>query len=380
MNPLLQGLLQLLGSTLVLAALIDVYLAVLYPRSGKGWLGVRVAKLIWNGFRLLSQRMFWQRSHLLSFGGPTLLVSIVLIWILLLVTGFALILWPGLGPAIRSDDGTTTPDLITALYYSGSVFTTVGAGDIVPKTAFYRMVSLVESAIGFTIFTLTLTYLLAVYSALTQRNIVALSLHHRTASSASSIELLARMGAGEDFNGARDEIATIARDLLNLLESHHAYPVVHYFRFQENYYALPRIAFLTMDTASLIRSVLDAHQYRSLVRSSALAELGNGGQHLLVELSQSFLPDKKPDCKGQPDFVLRDWYYRAIVRLQAEGIATHPDPEAGLLTYMELRRRWEPYVVAIAEYMGYEWHEIAPAESPPINDVRPQRRVSSFRD
>ncbi|MBD2465144.1 two pore domain potassium channel family protein [Oscillatoria sp. FACHB-1407] len=357
---------QLIGLGLVILALIDVFLSVLYPRSGKGWLSVPLSRGIWKLFGFMADLPRWKRQktrdRILSYAGPTVLVIVIAVWVLLLLFGFALMVWVALGSAIQSSNGPTPTDFITAFYYSGYTLTTSGFGDLVPQTNSYRLLAIIESALGFSIFTLTITYLLSVYSALTQRNVFALSLHHQTARAANAAELLARLGADGDFQNSRQDIAQIAVNALMLLESHHAYPVLHYFRFQRPYYAMARIALLTMDTATLIRSALDEKQYRSLVNSTAVAALGDGGQHLLTELSNSFLPNCDRTRQQQPDSVLRQWYYQAIDRLQLEGIATPADLDAGAELYITLRRQWEPYVMAMAAQLKYDWSDIAPAE------------------
>lgn len=64
--------------------------------------------------------------------------------------------------------------LFRHFYYSGYSLTTLGTGDIVPKTATYRLLTVLEAVLGFSTFTRTLTYFLSVYSALRQRNVFAL--------------------------------------------------------------------------------------------------------------------------------------------------------------------------------------------------------------
>jgi len=356
-------LVQTVGVVLVILTLADIYLTVLYPRSGKGVLSMPLSKVVWSLFRLASRIPLFNKNRLLSYCGATLLVAFVTLWILLIVAGFALIAWPKLGSAITNSQGPTETNFVTAFYYSGYSFTTLGVGKITPNTGLYQVLIILEAAIGFSTFTLALTYFLSVYSALTRRNTFALSLQHRTASTANAAEIIARLGANGDFNGARQDITNMSKDLLNLLESHHSYPVLHYFRFQEAYYALAQIALITMDTATLLRSALNEEKYRSLVYSAAVAELEDGGQHMLVELSNSFLPKGCLRSKGQPEAMLREWYYRAVERLRAEGIETVTDLETGANFYITLRRKWEPYVIAFAEHMAYEWSEIAPAES-----------------
>jgi hypothetical protein len=179
--------------------------------------------------------------------------------------------------------------------------------------------------------------------------------------------MLAHLGVGGDFRDARQDLTDMSRNLLTLLESHHSYPVVQYFRFRHAYYALARVVFLTMDMATLMRSALDTERYSALLHSSAVIELGDGGQHLLVELSNSFLPKGCVGHRSQSDTVLRDWYFRAVKHLQQAGIATTPNLEMGAELYISLRRCWEPYVMAIADYLAYDWSEIAPAESDAVN-------------
>ena len=79
------------GVGLVLLALTDLFLTVLYPRSGKGVLSMSLSKGIWRFFRLAARSPLCDRDRLLSYCGPTLLVAIVVVWTLFLIGGFALI-------------------------------------------------------------------------------------------------------------------------------------------------------------------------------------------------------------------------------------------------------------------------------------------------
>jgi hypothetical protein len=151
-----------------------------------------------------------------------------------------------------------------------------------------------------------------VYAALTQRNIFALSLHHRTDETGDALEMLTRYSIGGDFMQVREDIANISMNLLTLLESHHAYPVVYYFRFHENYYSLSRIVLIAMDTAALLKTTLHEERYCWLIQGAAVAELSGGGLHLLSELASTFLPRYKFYQSSPPEFLLRERYYQAI--------------------------------------------------------------------
>lgn len=354
---------QVVGVGLVLLALVDIYSTVLYPGSRRSALSTLLSRGMWQLFRLAALMTPLSRNHLLSYNGPTLLVTNVAVWVFLLMSGFALIAWPELGSGVQASQGSTPTDFVTALYYSGYALTTLGTGDIMAKTGFFRLLMIVETVVGLSSLTLVLTYFQSVYSALIRRNTFALSLLHRTASTGDAAELLARLGARGDFSSARQDIADMAKDLLNLLESDHTYPILNYFRLQETHYALPRMLLISMDTVSLIRSAINTEKYISLVHSAAVAELWSGGLQLLKELSNSFLPKELPGIKGQSESVWRQRYYDAVERLEAEGIEIAADIEAGAELYIFLRRKWAANVTKLAEYLEYEWSEVAPAES-----------------
>ena len=361
-----RSLLQLLGAALVLVALSDIFLTVLYARSGAGLLSDRLHKGVWHLFRRAALKRPRFKNRLLAYAGPILLVLTALFWIALLLFGFSLIVWPALGSKIRASSGITPKDFAAALYYTGYSLTTLGTGDLVPHTSFYRLLTVLEAAIGFSVLTLALTFFTSVYSALVRRNTFALGLHYRARGTADAATLLIQLGPGGDFSGARSELSQIAAELLNLYESHHFYPVLHYFRFEGEAYSLARITLLTLDTATLIRSALDERAYHSLIYSSAVAALWGGGTQLLKGVSATSLPHAQPGqaktLKAASEALWRAHYLQAAETLRAEGVAVQ-NLQAGADKYVTLRREWDEYVVAFADYMAYDWDEVARQET-----------------
>lgn len=359
---LIDWLSQILGIGIIVTVLADVYLTVLYPRSGKSTLSLLLSKGVWELFRWLARQPLMPDKRLLSFCGPTLLILVVTFWICCLTLGFSLLFWPALGNGIQASQGETPTDFATAVYYSGFTVTTLGVGDLVPKTAIWRVITILEAALGFSVITATITYLLSVYSALNRRNTFALSLYHRSASAANAADILVRLKGFGHFELATQEITGITRDLLYLLESHHAYPVLHYFRFQEAQYSLARMALVSLDLVTLIKAALHPNIYQPLLSSSAVTELENGGLDLLYQVSESFLNERAMDQSShKQDW--RQWYFKATQILQEHGIETVDDLEAGADRYVALREQWHTIVVALAHYMDYRWSDIAPLES-----------------
>lgn len=359
---MMQLIIKVAGTILVLIALADIYLTVLHPRAESSLLSTSVARGVWWVFRFVARQLPKRGEKLLSYSGPTIIVVIITLWILLMLIGFALIVWPALGSAVRLEQGETPTDFATAIYYAGYSLATLGTGDITPQTGGYRLLIILKSILGFSVFTLTLSYVTSVYSNLTTRNTFALSLHHRTADTADSLELLARLAADNRVDTLHQDMAEIAQHLTRLLESNNSYPVLFHFRYRQTYYALPRILYLTMDLATLTQSALNPKQYRSITHSSGAAELWFGGMHLLEEVCKTLMPRVKVPSQKPYEDRWRSHYYRALERLQAEGIEIVTDPEAGAERYVALRHQWAANLAKLIKYMGYSTCDICPAE------------------
>lgn len=344
-----------LGVALVVVALSDVFLVVLYLRGGAGVVTPSLSSAVWWTMRRIARAFPARKDDVLSFAGPVLLVTIALVWATLVSVGFALIVWPALGTGIEATDGETSTGFATAIYYAASSLTTLGTGDLVPRTAAWRLLMVAKAAMGFSLLTLVVTYFLSVYSALQRRNTFAKSLHQRTASSGSAVEYLVRIGAGGDAPRAREEFDTILRDTVDLYESHQFYPVLHYFRYPQPVYSVARIGFVTLDAYSLLQAALDRDRYHALLTASATRGMWEGAQELLTGLGATFLPDLRPKDQEADPRRVETWRRHLQVargRLAEEGVELSPAEEAGE-RYVELRSQWQPWIDAFAEHLAF---------------------------
>lgn len=362
---LISLLLQIAGGCLVLLVLTDVFMTVLYVRSSAGLITPRLNRLLWLSFRALAPQERHARDYVLSFAGPVIIVVTAAVWVSLLVLGFALIIWPALGHSVQTSSGVTPTDFTAAIYYSGYSLTTLGTGDIVPQTPLFRMIMVAEAIVGFSVFTLTLTYFMSVYAALVRRNTLAQGLHHMTGGTGDAAELICRLGPGGSFEDARSLLSNAAMGVLDLLESHHAYPVIHLFRLREPTYAMSRVALITMDTATLLRSGL-GDRHRALSQSAGVELLWGSGLTLLKQTGASFLPedaaDERPRDRGTDELHLR--FSQAIDRISQCGIEIAGDMNEARSKYLELRNEWDGPTRAFARLMAYEWSEIEVSRTP----------------
>ncbi|MFH5803082.1 potassium channel family protein [Alienimonas sp. DA493] len=348
-----EALLRVAGGALVLLAAYDLYRTVLLPRGRGGPVTRGVCRGVWGGASRGGDR-------LMAHAGPLTVVLGVAAWGALLVVGFALATWPALGEGVTaSGDADTPTDFLAALYYSGFNLTTLGTGDLVPRTDAYRVLMIAEAAVGFSYLTLALTYVMSVYDALHRRNAFALGLHQRTGDSGDAAAYLAGTLPGPTAATSQD-LTTLSTGLARLFEAHHFYPVLHYFRLPKPRYAMARILFVTLDAASLIRSAPDGPDAETLAESAAVEALWRAGLRPVHELAPLFLPDRASD--GATDESDRDrWrahYDRAAATLRAAGVACRAD-DAGFARYAAQRAEWDAVVRRFAAFMGYDWDAIA---------------------
>ena len=165
------------GVLLTGVALWDVFITVLYARAQGGIIARTVSRLTWQLFLGLAQLFPGRKARVLAFCGPAVLIMLVAAWALMLTLAAALILHPALGEGIRSTTGDTATDFITAMYAAGGSLAIVGASGFTPHGHVWELYFLFNSLVGASVISLTLTYLMQVYSALRNRNSTALHFH-----------------------------------------------------------------------------------------------------------------------------------------------------------------------------------------------------------
>jgi hypothetical protein len=353
---------QLLGLTLMLAVLADVFLTVLYARAGTGLISERLGRLIWHLFRAVASGR--DRSAALSICGPVILVALVLTWSVTLAVGAGLLCHPELGSGITTSNGATPTDLMTAIYVGGSSLSIVGGSNYSPQTAAMKILFLLNSVIGTSVISLTLTYLMQVYTALRERNAFGLRLHAMSAETGDAAELLVGLFQHGKFSNGYSSLSNVASALAAIKEAHHFYPVLFYFRFREPYYALSRAMLITLDAASLIRAALDDEETAWLKDSTAVRQLWSISLMLLATVSETFLdvdPDKAAVPQADERAQWRARYHGAFRSLAEAGLPLRKDEEAGAEAYFSQRSAWDHLITALAPAMAYSLPEIDPA-------------------
>jgi hypothetical protein len=378
-SALIRGMVHVLevivGAVLTLIVIADVFLTVLYARIGSGILSVRIARGTWWLFAHVGDLIRSKRDTVLSFCGPAILINLLVTWAVLLTLGAGLIIHPALGSSVTVTTGKTATDFIAAVYAAGSSISIVRASDVTPDTTAYRLYFLFNSLLGASVISLTVTYLMQVYNALQRRNTLAYKLFLQSGETDDAAELLAGLGARGSFGSGYTSLADIAVEMTVVLEAHHFYPVLFYFRFPRPLYSVSYFTLLALDEVSLIKSALNDEELGWLKESVAVTQLWRSA--LLLATTQ----EKKSRMAGaaeeakppsaEDDERWRRRYYAAVRRLREAGIATAEDEGKGADEYVTFRSQWHLQLMRAMQLMGYTAEEIDPtAHHPEMSDER----------
>jgi len=327
----------LVGIVLVFVVLRDAFETIVLPRRVSGRL--RVSKVFyrvtWKPVAAIGRRMPVgdRRESYLSTYGPISLLVLIGLWGVILISGFAFLLWAA---------GFDFASPLTALYVSGWNFTTLGIGDYAPKTDGARLVTVAEAGMGFGFLAVVISYLPVLYQGFSRRETTISMLDEWAGSPPSAGDLLRRAKATGEVDELIPLMATWEHWTAELLESHLSYQVLCYFRSQHENQSWVAALTAILDFSALWQaSKATGHTWQAR-RVYAM------GRHALGDLSQVLRADPKfdvPDRLSEPE-------YAAIVEVfAAAGIPVDAEFRDRL---KKLRKGYEPYAAALADELLME--------------------------
>jgi hypothetical protein len=169
----MKWLISLVGAGLVMITLRDLFHTLWHP-TRHGGLSRLVMTTLWRLARRLRAR-----RRVVGLVGPLAMVTVVGMWAATVVLGWAVIYWPHMPGAFAFSPGSEAaqePALLDSVYLSLVLVATLGLGDIAPGEGWLRLVSPLESLVGFALLTATVSWVLEIYPALTRRRVLAVRL------------------------------------------------------------------------------------------------------------------------------------------------------------------------------------------------------------
>lgn len=215
------GIYAFLGILLLALVVIDFAWTTLWPDGGAGPITKRVSHLLWIVIRWISRN----NSHIISMGGPLILIATLLTGILLFWTGWTLLFAADPGSLIDTNDSFPL-SWWERWYVTGFLLFTLGVGDYVMKEGIWQILAIFNAASGLVFITLGVTYILSVLEAVTQKRAFAESVRGM---GESVTEVMTDSWNGKDFHDIDLLLNSFSSQLSTLTSLHNAYPILHYY-------------------------------------------------------------------------------------------------------------------------------------------------------
>ena len=336
-------ILGLLGGVALIATILwDTFETIILPRrvTRRIRLTSFFYRSAWKPSSAISKRIRdpRRREQVLSLFGPLSLFILLAIWTTALITGYAMIFW---GIHERLGASGEPVNFLTYLYLSGVTFFTLGYGDITPVLPFGRFLAVVETANGFGLFAVVISYLPVLYQSFSRRETSISLLDARAGSPSSAVELLRRHFSNGGFVQLTELLREWERWSADLLESHLSYPVLCYFRSQHDNQSWLRAITTVLDTCALVMIGLDGPAWQARMTFAMT-------RHAVVDIAQVLKtkPRKKKLCAER---LSPEEFQRVRSILSENGIELNSGEIERRLR--ELREMYEPYVFGLSDQL-----------------------------
>jgi hypothetical protein len=328
-------LIAIAGLFILLATLWEAFETIILPRRVTRPIRLvrmfyRVTWRLWATANRLFRSPKMREAHL-SYYGPLSLLGLFATWAFLLILGFAMLHWSA-GSAINVPG--QVPTFRTDFYLSGTTFFTLGLGDVTPRTALAKAITVVEGGTGFGFLGLMISYLPTLYGAFSQRELNISLLDARAGSPPTAAELLRRHAQFAD----NEVLTPYLRDweiwAAQLMESHLSYPVLCYFRSQHDNQSWLAAFTAVLDVSALLIAYGEGTAQWQSKLTFAIA------RHAVVDLAEVLRVPPIPlphDRLPVKDVV-------QVRNLLVECRASTKCGEAGDKKLIELRKMYEPYL------------------------------------
>lgn len=348
---------------LIVGVMVDAFQTIVLPRRASQPLRMSryFYRSAWKLWTLASRPMrnINRRESYLGMFGPMSLLLLLVLWVLLLIAGFAGLQWAA-GSSLNAVTGH--PGFTTDLYQSGTTFFTLGLGDVTPLSPLARVVTVFEAGIGFGFLAVLIGYLPALYQAFADREVNIWLMTRHAGASMTAASWLSRYERVHDLPAVDQRLRDWEIWSAQLLTTQLAHAPLSYFRSQHPDESWVASLAVILDLCALLIVGIDGlpnEQARNTFDAACEAAIELSEPYLRLTRRRRQLLDRLPAA----DFAR----LRAVLSETGIALRRESDAEAHLA---ELRSEYEPYVQALGRYFLMFVPGWLPERT---NDDRPRR-------
>lgn len=336
------------GVALLLFAFYDLIKTTL--GQGGGPLTRRVTALVWRfGLVLLRRR----RAHgLLTAAGVASVLVVLGLWLALVWGGWTLV-FSSAERAVVWSESRRPATLPERSRFAGYALVTLGFGDFEPEGGIWKICTALAAASGFSLLTLSLTYLTPLVGAATAKR--QLGLYIGTIGRTPQ-EIILAAWDGESCRSLEPHLQNLSPMIALLAQRHLTYPALHYFHAPRGSAAAPALA--ALDEALTLLG--DACRPGCAPAAALLRSTRRAVWSLLATLDNAYI-EPAPEPPPPPE----------VASLAAAGLPLAEAAEVRRrLRHRSHRRR---LLLAFVESDGWSWQDVVEAadESPSGRELGP---------
>jgi hypothetical protein len=336
MEMVLRVLAVVAGVVIVMATLGSAIKTVILPRASASSITRWVFLTMRRVYLVIARRglPYAQRDRRLATYAPISLTVTLAVWLVLVFVGYMLI--------FIGIDGLTFAEAFTL---SGSSLLTLGFSR--PSGLGATALVFTEAAIGLFLLALLITYLPAIYSAYSRREVGVTALEVRAGSPPSAREMVWRHWVLERIG----ELGTVWKEwerwFVDVEETHTSLPSLVFFRSPQPDHSWVTAAGAVLDSAALTVSTLD-------IPRDVQAEFCLRAGYLCLRRIAGFFqvpfdPDPSPD---DPISVTREEWQAVIDELEREGVPLKADRDQAWRDFVGWRAKYDTVLLAMANIVG----------------------------
>ncbi|GAA3739447.1 hypothetical protein HDA32_002776 [Spinactinospora alkalitolerans] len=312
----------------------EVFMTAVTVTGGGGPVTSVLTSRMWRVVRRLAGG-----SHRVLAGlGPAVACGGLFLWISGAWLGWGLLFLSG--ASVEASTSGRPAGAWERLYFVGYSLTTLGNGEFKPAGAGWQLATVLVSATGLTLVTLTLTYIISLVSAVVDQRSVASLVH---ALGETPEEICARVWNGDDFRAIVPQLDSLNPAVSKLAQRHLAYPVLAYFHSRRRAEAsAPNLAVLDEALTLMCRAVPPGHRLEGLAVTQSRAVIA--GLAATVDNGR-----ESPSAPPVP----------SLESLRERGIPTVGRAEFEAVFREHAGRR--SALATLVRYQGWGWDNVRPS-------------------
>ena len=323
------------GLFLIIAVVDSAVRTFVLPRGASSFVTRFVYRTLGRVFRTLCKPLntYEARDRVMALYAPTALVGLVVVWVLLVLVGFAFVfrafVFDGWADAFEMSG--------SSLFTLGFVRPPRGSGE------WGYVIAFVEAGIGLFILALLISYLPTIYGAFSRREVAVARLAARAGTPPDAVELLIRYQA----IGWLEELPRLWAEweswFSELSETHTTFSILAFFRSPNPHRSWVTSAGAVLDAAAFAQSTL-------LVPWSPQAGLCiRAGYLAMREIAGIYRIPYDPDpAPNDPISIAKAEFMDAYERIGGAGVPVRTDRERAWRDYAGWRVNYDGVLLALA--------------------------------